>query len=184
MTLKVLIVSQENWLYNALITYQALTERVEFFCATSYQQGYDYYIYDKGISAAAVENALIVADLFAGKVRLQELVEEIEKRLVTSVFNLGDLKLDFPARILSLSGREVKLTEMQTRLARLLMLATAGVNKQEIAELALEYKNGVVDDSNVVENHVSKLRKAIKVLDDDLTIINEGSCYRLQLPEA
>lgn len=179
---KLLVISNKNWLFNALSTYEKFEDSIQIVGAFNYEEGFDYYICDSGSEAPIAENILHITKFCSGKIRISDLIAELEKKLAQQTISFRELSLDFPTRLLSFKTLEIKLTEMQAKILRLLMTSKEGVRKQEIAELAFEYRNSIVEDSNAIENHISKLRKALKALDEGITIINEENYYRLQLP--
>lgn len=169
--LKCLILSEFNYLYQALTSVNIFAKKVKFVTKNKVNQAYDIVIYDNEQVLPANSSHQIA--LTSNENDLVKIVEEIENFINYSDRNaqFNDIAIDTLSRIISYNDQKIPVTELECKiLVALIRAKFYQISKNFIKTRIFNYQNDT--ETNTIENHVYNLR--LKLINCNIPIMIES----------
>lgn len=174
--LKALIISEKDFLHQALVSYSAYDGVISFVNYVSYIDGYDVYISDFSIEKENV----IIAKSSDGMIDIAEVISCIDQIVHRSnnVVEYKDLKLEIASKTLIFEGDSLDLTSVETSILKtLIMHHKEGATRDYLLNNILGYTNDT--ETKALENHIYKLRKKLESLTLKIAISKTDDGYKI-----
>jgi DNA-binding response OmpR family regulator len=136
----------------------------------------------KGLEGGADDYLTKPFDLAELLARVQAVIRRAQFKREDSALKVGVLKLDVPARALTVAGRSIDLSPREFALLEFLMRnAGRTMSRSRIAEAVWDYQFD--SGTNVVDVYINYLRKKLGEIPDGTEILTvRGVGYRLEGP--